>query len=497
LSAQQRIDRYRDEILSGPIVKTMFKLGAPLLAVQLIHLSYNLVDAYWLSRYSQYALAVPRQVFPTLMLFNAAIMAIGAANMAILSQYVGAKMYEKLSETASKLFTVSMLFSGLLAATYFFLAPHIFTYVVRSPPEILGSVIAYARVISADLVGMAFSSAMSTIMQSVGDTRTPATVQAIGAVANIILDPILIVGLGPIPAMGAAGAAIATVGSRLAAAIPLIILFRRRYPYIRVRLTLSIDREWIGMTLYAALPVFTMVAANSLAFTFQNTLVNMFGAVAAAAFAIGFIVMDIADSALWGLTQATTIMIGQTLGAGNTRRAKEIAIKGAHALFLIILAGAALVLTIREQIIGVFTSDPRIVAEADRFISIMALTLPFFGVFFMGMAAGRGSGRTLMPSLFAVIRLWGIRLGLGYLMAVWFGMGVLGVWISFALSNVVGGALSYAWIRLGNWARPIIRRKPEVVQPVPRIAVRAPMPTSAQQCDPGNAQKQNPCSDGQ
>ncbi|MEM4034227.1 MAG: hypothetical protein QXD16_05985, partial [Sulfolobales archaeon] len=78
-------------------------------------------------------------------------------------------------------------------------------------------------------------------------------------------------------------------------------------------------------------------------------------------------------------------------------------------------------------------------------------------LFFVGMSVGRGSGHTLIPTILGIIRLWVIRIGLGYILAYQIGLKSYGIWIAMALSNIISGTATLAWIKYGNWAKPIIK----------------------------------------
>ncbi|MEM2021609.1 MAG: MATE family efflux transporter [Zestosphaera sp.] len=451
------IERYRNEIVNGPVVKTLLWLGLPLTLVQLVNVSYNIADAFWLSKYSDVAMAVPRQAWPLFMFFNAFNMALSTANMALLSQYIGAREYKEAGDIASKFFTVATLTSLVFGITYFSLRHSLFTYVIRTPPEIFDEVMNYSGIISMDLMLSGLSITYSTILQSVGDTRTPAVVGGISALINIVWDPFLILGIPPFPRMGAAGAALATVLSRFAGVLALIYLTKRKFPDLRIWLTKDIDKFWVSRNLRIGGPVLVFHASNSIAFMFQNALVNSFGVVAAAALAIGFIVMDIADAVMWGLTMPVAIMVGQNLGAGNIDRSKGIAYKAISSVSLLTLLGALLVFIVRDELIMVFTSDTAIFNEALRFLETFIFSLPFFTMFFVGMSVGRGSGHTNVPTLLGMVRLWGVRIGLGYLLAYEVGLQSYGIWVAMALSNVIGGLGSITWIKYGDWAKPVIK----------------------------------------
>ncbi len=426
--------------------------------VQLVNVSYNIADAFWLSKYSDVSMAVPRQVLPLIMFFNTFLFALSTANMALLSQYVGARRYDEASSTASKFLTVAVLLSFGSGLTFLTLRYYVFKYVVIPPTEIFDDVMNYSGIITLDLILSGFVITYSTILQSVGDIKTPAIVNGISALINIVLDPLLILGISPFPRMGVVGAAIATVFARLIGVFVLITLTKREFPDLRVTLTKDVNSEWVINNLVVGGPILILNLSNSLAFMLQNALVNSFGVIVAAAFAIGFIVMEVADATIWGLTMPTAIMIGQNLGAGNSSRCRLIAYKASLTLTTLTTIGSIIVYILRKPLITIFTSDTLIINEALTFLETFIFTLPFFAIFFIGMSVGRGSGHTLTPTLIGIIRLWVIRIGLGYILAYHIDLKSYGIWLTMALSNIVSGTATLAWIKYGNWTKPIIKQ---------------------------------------
>jgi len=186
-------------------------------------------------------------------------------------------------------------------------------------------------------------------------------------------------------------------------------------------------------------------------------MVNALGIVVATAYSIGFVVMDIVDAALWGLSGASSIMVGQSLGAGDQKRARMVAFKGALLIFGLMVLGAGIIFPFRNAVVDVFADNPGILAEADLFLVTLLPTLPFFGLLMCAMSTGRGSGHTLFPTGANIFRLWGIRLGMGYLLAFTLLMGSLGIWLAISLSNVVGGVIAILWIKYGNWAKAVVK----------------------------------------
>jgi Na+-driven multidrug efflux pump len=199
---------------------------------------------------------------------------------------------------------------------------------------------------------------------------------------------------------------------------------------------------------------------NGFAFLMQLRLVNMLGIIVATAYSVGFIIMDIVDAALWGLSGAPAIMIGQSLGAGDPKRAREVAFKAALLILALMVLGAGVIYPISRVVGDVFIDDPYILNETELFLQTLLPTLPFFGLYINAMSTGRGSGHTMFPTVIGLIRLWGIRVALGYFLAFTFGIGSLGVWLAISLSNIIGGLISFLWIKYGNWAEPVVKKNP-------------------------------------
>ncbi len=456
-------ERYRERIVGGDPLRVVLWLAAPLVAAQLVHVSYNLVDALWLSRLYEGALAVPRQVWPTLMLFYAIAMSLSSANLAMISQYVGAERYEEASKTASKLFTFNVAMALAIGSAYLVLRPYIFSHITAVPPELYDDVVAYAGIMVFDIVFMYLGMAFATVLQAIGDTRTPTYISVAGALLNMALDPIMIFGWFGFPAMGVRGAALATVLSRALVASVAIKMFVGGFRGVKLSIVRP-DRAWTLRSVRIALPLAALQMSNSLAFMAQLRLVNAFGKIVATAYSIGFAVIDVADAAMWGFSQSIAIVVGQLIGAQLFGKARRSAVLTSLFVGAVTGVGAVLVYTFRYPIASIFTADPRILEEAARFVEYFGLTVPFFAMFFVGFAVGRGSGHTYVPSAIAFARLWALRVGLGYLLALGLGMGPSGIWLAMAVSNVGGGVLSLAWVALGNWTRPVVEVGP--VRPV-------------------------------
>lgn len=456
-SESSGIGKYREQIINGPVIRTIFWLGTPPLVNQLVIVAYNVTDTYWLSMYSEMAVAVPRQMWPILMLFQAVANALNAASLSMVSQYIGSKAYKEASLSASRFFTLACLSGGALSMILLTLRYPIFTVILSTPPEIFDYVMAYSGVIAFDVFFNYIAITYTTILQSIGDTRRPAVVNVLAVLINVALDPFFILGIGPFPRLGVVGAALTDVMGKIISITALTYVLRKSYPELKVKFTRQMNLEWLRLALRIGLPILTLGLMNGFAFLMQLKLINMVGVVTATAFSIGFVVLDVVDAVLWGLSGAPAIMIGQSLGADKPERAKEVAWKATLLLFLLIAAGATATYPFRRSIADVFADDVKIIDETDFFLQALLPTLPFFGLFAVALSVGRGSGHTFFPTILGIFRLWGLRVILGYILAFPLGTGSFGIWLAIAISNVIGGVIAILWIRYGRWAEAVIK----------------------------------------
>jgi Na+-driven multidrug efflux pump len=236
----------------------------------------------------------------------------------------------------------------------------------------------------------------------------------------------------------------------------LFLLIRSRMPEVTPVPTLSFTARWLATVAKIGGPISLTQLTNSLAFMTQVRMVNEFGVNVAAAYSIGFIVLDIVDAAMWGLSGSIAIIVGQCLGAGELKRAKEAAIKGSLFIASLVALGALAIYPVKENVVRVFTSNPVVVKHSLEFLDTILLGLPFFALFIAGNNAARGAGRTLVPTAIGLARLWLVRIGLSYVLAFTLGWGPAGIWLGIMLSNVAGGIPVLAWLALADWAKPVI-----------------------------------------
>ncbi|HAZ27246.1 TPA: MATE family efflux transporter [Candidatus Acetothermia bacterium] len=447
----------REQILHGPVLPTMFRLAWPVMVGNALQALYNMIDAFWLGRLSTEALAAPGVAWPILFFFMSFGTGFQAAGSTLVAQHVGARNRDGAEEAGTQVISFLALTSVVLGAAGFFLGPVILR-LIGTPAEVLPLALLYLRIECVGLPIMFAAFALGGLLLGVGDTRTMMYITAGTVALNAAFTPFLVFGWGPFPALGVAGAAVATVASRLVAACfglwlltPGRVGLRLRREYARLR--------WGTMRqiLKVGTPNALDQAGTSLGFVILMGLVAGFGTTVVAAYGVGIRLINLLNVAIWGAASALVAMIGQNLGADQTERAEEISRRGIQATFLVLTALSGVAFLIRVPLFRTFISDPAVVAEGAWFMALFGFSVPFFGLFAAASAVFRGSGHTVPPMVFSLIRLWALRIVLSWILAYPAGLGTTGLWLGMSLSNVLGGSALYLWMRRGTWKTKVIR----------------------------------------
>lgn len=447
----------RERILNGPILSTMLLLAWPVMLTAALQALYNLVDAFWLGRLGTAAVAAPGMAWPILFFFMSFAGGFQAAGATFVAQHFGAGDERGAEESAGQILAFLGLASAVLALLGFALAP-IVLRLIGAPEEIYPLALTYLRIECWGLPIMFIAQAFGGLMLGLGNTRLAMYLSVSSLVLNALLDPLFIFGWGPIPAMGVAGAAGATILARaLVAAVGVGLLFSGRAG-IRVHVKdLRPRPARILPILRVGLPNVLDQAGTSFGFVVMMGLVSGFGTAVVAAYTVGNRIINLVNVISWGAGSALVAMVGQNLGADQTERAGAIARRGISVTFLALVGLYFVTLLLRRPLLGLFVADLQVIREGAWYIAVFGTSVPFFGLFDGAAATFRGAGHTVPPMVMALIRLWVLRVLLAWLLAYPAGFGTTGMWAGMALSNFLGGLALVLWLSRGTWKRKVIR----------------------------------------
>ncbi|MDT8436852.1 MAG: MATE family efflux transporter [Gemmatimonadota bacterium] len=286
--------------------------------------------------------------------------------------------------------------------------------------------------------------AMDAAFRAAGDTRTPFVLLAVSLGANAILDPLLILGPGPLPALGIQGAALATLVTRAGGCVLGYAWLRRRGWIRRSRP----DGRLLGRMTWIGLPVAAGGATFSAVYILLTRLTSEFGTAGLAALGVGHKLESLSYMVCIGFGVSAATVVGQNLGAGSRTRARRGGREALRYALFVTTAVGVLFLTVPETLIGAFTSDPDVIRAGASYLRIVAAAQVFMAVELVLQIAMEGAGYTVAPML-TTMTLTVLRLPLAALLRG--PLGLAGIWWTISLTGILRGVAVAAIWRRGGW----------------------------------------------
>ena len=436
----------RAHLVSDSLRETILRIALPAVASSLLMTLFSSVDAFWVgSRIGAAGLAaVSTSLFWIWMIVSLAEM-VGVGLTAAAARRYGERRGTEAARLAGDALAFSVVLGIAVAIAGTSALPWLFA-VMNTPPEVtaLGSTYLRTYLLGAPFIYAFF--AIDSAFRASGDTRTPFVLLLASVALTLVLDPALIVGIGPFPRLGITGAAIATISTRGAAAVMgLVIAIRRRLVAVgRVRL------ESIVLVCRVGLPTAATGVMFSAIYVILTRTTTRFGTPALAALGIGHRVESWLFMIGVGFGAATAAIVGQNLGAGRVDRAERAAWMATAYCTALGVVAFALELLIPRQFASLFTSDPAVIDEAVRYLRVAAISqLAVCSEVVLESALG-GAGETVPPMITSTV-LTASRIPL----ATWAAMrwGSIGIWWVISLTAMARGlAMAGLW-RAGRWKR--------------------------------------------
>jgi len=447
--------------------KTIAKLGYPMALSALIHMLYNLADAFWLGKLGRTALAAPVISFNIIFFILSLGLGFSVAGTALVAQYMGAQDREKASQAAGNMLTYMMAFSVFFVAIAFPFARD-FLALLKTPSDAFTQTLDYYRIMVLG-IPLAFPFFVyQSVMNGYGDTKSPLKIQIFSASLNVILDPLLIFGWLGLPSMGVKGAAIATIFARGLASFWGMYHFSTGRKGLRLHIRhMKPDKRLTSMMFKIGIPSAVGMSGTSLGMMVLIGIVNLFGAAVVSAYGIANRVIHLFMMPAMGISSAVTAIVGQNLGAGNMERAKSSVIKGLQMAAVLIIPAVIIVAFSGKAITYVFIpGDAQVQQLGTTMFVILSLGILFFAFSSIIVAAFQGAGRTVPVMVTNLSRIWIFRIPLVYLLALPILGGPqninasVGIWWGMTASNFLALLMIYTWYLKGSWTKPRINRKP-------------------------------------
>lgn len=446
-------------ITKKPILPTLFLLSWPIILGQGMQLMYNLADTFWVGNIGAQQLAAISVSFPLIFI----ILSIGAgfsiAGVTLVSQYTGAEKSKKANLAAGQILSFGVLLAIIFAGFGLFFGKDLLR-MMGAKPEVLKPAWEYFQIIlwGSPLMFMFFI--FTSVMQGVGDSKTPMKIRIATVILNIVLDPFLIFGWWIFPELGIAGAAWATIFSRLiASSIGLFILFSETK---KIKLSLSDlkpDKEILKKIIKIGSPSALGMSALSIAIAFMTSIVASFGTFALAVWGIVSRITSVIRLPSQGLSRATGVLVGQHLGADNPEKAEEAAWKAFGITFLFMSVLVIFLIFLAPQTARLFSQKNEVISIAVKALRITGFAYVFLGIQIVLSGALTGAGKTAKQMLFRVLTLWGLQIPISYYLSNQIGWGTDGIWWGILTANFLGCLIITIWFKKGTWKSAVIKTK--------------------------------------
>jgi putative MATE family efflux protein len=438
-------------LLEAPIVPTLLRLAAPNVLVMLMQASVGLVETYFVGWLGTDALAGVALVFPLVMLMQ--MMSAGAMGGGIAAAIARALGSGRRAD-ADALAIHALIISATLGLTFSVAVIAGGPWLYRTmggDGATLDAALAYSNVVFAGVLLLWLMNALASILRGTGNMLVPGAVICIGALLLVPLSPALILGWGPLPALGVTGAGLAVVLYYAVGAAVLFGFLRRGDMVVRLSVAgVRIRKALLWDILRVGAVASLITVQTNLTVIILTGLVGSAGAAAIAGYGIGARLEYLLVPLVFGLGAPLVAMVGTNIGAGQLARAQRVAwLGGAVAALITETIGVAAAL-FPAAWIGLYSQDPAVIAAGSRYLSIAG---PFYGFFGLGMAlyfASQGAGRLLWPFLANLTRLAVAALG-GWIVFRWFDGGLGGLFAMLAAALVLFGTINATALAAGSW----------------------------------------------
>lgn len=429
-----------NDMASKPVFPLLMKMAIPPMISMLIQSMYNIIDSIFVAKLGEQALTAVSLAFPMQNLSLAFSVGLGVAINALIARNLGAndsKQVNKIANHGIFLTTIHSLlfvFIGLFLMRPFF---QLFT----NDPTVIDYAVTYGSIVITLTFGSIYHITIEKMFQATGNMFVPMLLQGIGAIVNIILDPILIFGINGYLEFGVAGAAIATVIGQMTACILAIILFKRSKSPITISLKhFKPELQTIKNIYSIAIPSGMMMSLPSILVSILNSLLAGVSQTAVAFFGVYYKLQSFVYMPSGGVIQGMRPLVSYNYGAEHFDRVKEIIKTTIYTIGIIHIAGTALFIIFPSQILSLFSASPQMLEMGVSGLQIIALSfaLSTFGVVMSGVFESLGKGKESLS--ISLLRQLLIIVPLSFLFIDT--IGLIGVWITIPLAEIIASIVS-------------------------------------------------------
>lgn len=425
------------------IGRLLVSFSLPGMVAMVVNATYNVVDTAFVGRLGHEAIAALTVVWPLQLVMIALSVGVGVGANSLIARRLGADRHVEANHAGAQALVLAVFSGGLVMAAVLSLTDPILVLLGAR-----GAVLPLAREYIRTIVWFAplvfLPMAANNIIRAEGNPVYSMVIMVVSALVNIALDPVLIFGLGPAPALGVRGAAIATVAARVVAVAGYAVYFLSRHSGYRFRLRDFRPAPRVWASIYAVgAPSMVIQLSGSVTFALANNIAVGFGSMALAAFGVMFRLFQFGFMPCVGISQGVLPLVGYNYGAGNLDRVRAFVRAGALAAVAITGGFSLLFVLFPGTFVGLFNPRPEFIALAGPGLRITSLLFGPVGASVVFAAFFQGIGRAL-PAMFLSLARQVVSFLPGLLILPRL-FGLTGLWSAIPVADGLSIIASLAW----------------------------------------------------
>ena len=448
-------------LTTGAVGRQLVDMTVPVLFGIFTMMMQGFVDAYFIGRVGDRELAALSFAFPVLMIVTSVAIGLGAGTSSVVARAIGAHDHRRARRLATDSLILSFGITAVICMVGYLTIAPLFR-LLGAPEDMLPLIGGYMRILYAGVPFVVVGMVGMSSMRATGDTRLPSMLMVIAAVVNIALDPILIFGVGPVPAMGLNGAAMAALLARAAIFGGTLYLMRMRLDMLTFNKPDpgELRKSWADI-LHVGIPAAATNAIIPVATGVITAMLARYGTEAVAGFGVASRVESLTLVMFYAMSAVIGPFVGQNMAAGKADR-----IFLALRLCAIFCIGAGLVIAVLLAGLGnlipmLFSENPNVTGVATQFLYIVPISYGAYGVVMIMNASFNGMGKPMPAVYISVARMVLIYLPLAFLGNRYFG--VTGIFVAYAIANIITGIIAFSWARSSVPAQCAVHAAPPIV----------------------------------
>tara|TARA_R110002153_G_scaffold30015_6_gene92053 strand:- start:26494 stop:27870 length:1377 start_codon:yes stop_codon:yes gene_type:complete len=433
------------DLLNNDIVATLREMTLPMILGMVVLMTFGLVDTFFIGMLGTQELAAISFTFPVTFTVISLNIGLGIGTSAIIAKLLGAGQRDQAKETATGALMLTMVLAIILAIIGVMSIEPIFRLMGADEKQLI-LIYEYMLVWYGAGIFLAMPMVGNSVLRASGDTKTPSYVMAFGGLINVILDPLLIFGWGPVPAFGIQGAAIATLVSWAVGLFYILYLLAVKRKLIEPKLLnwQQLKRSTGGI-LKIGLPAAGANMLTPISAGIVTAIVADYGPEAVAAWGVGGRLESIASIVVLSLSMSLPPFISQNFGANKLERvgqAYSLCVKFVIVWQLIIFAILAL---LSGVIANIFTNEPKVTSTIVLFLLIVPLGYGLQGVTILTNSSFNAMHMPMSAFLLNGMRLFVFFVPFSFIGSYWFDLP--GLFWAAVLANITVGCLAFIWFK--------------------------------------------------